>query len=70
MMKILHFRFLILALVLTSCAEHTVCEPNESLLTCSDSSLTDCDGFLKDKTLIIESIEGISHGEKKTNNKT
>ena len=59
------FRFSILALVLTSCAEHTVCEPNESLLTCSDSSLTDCDGFLKDKTLIIESIEGVSHGENK-----
>ena len=64
------FRFLVLALVLTSCAQHTVCEPNEQLLTCSDSSLTECDGYLKDKTLIIKSIEGISHGEKKTNNKT
>lgn len=57
------FRFLVIALFLSGCASFTTCEPNEQLLTCSDSSLTDCDGFLKDKSLIIESIEVIPNGK-------
>ena len=57
------FRLLILAFFLSSCASFTTCELNEQLLTCSDSSLTDCDGFLKDKSLIIESIEVIPNGK-------
>ena len=44
---------IILALALTGCAEHTVCEPNESLLICTTSDLTECDGYLQDKPLII-----------------
>ena len=34
-----------------------LCEPNEQLLICSSSDLTECDGFLKDKPIIIEEIE-------------
>ena len=36
---------------------HSVCEPNESLLICDSADLTECDGYLKDKPIIIEEIE-------------
>ena len=32
---------------------HCVCDKPEQLLICTDESLTDCQGFLKDKPLII-----------------
>ena len=32
---------------------HCVCDKPEELLICTDESLTDCQGFLKDKPLII-----------------
>lgn len=57
------FKFLIIVLFLSGCASFTTCEPNEQLLTCSDSSLTHCDGFLKDKSLIIKSIEVVPNGQ-------
>jgi|TARA_R100001463_G_scaffold112018_1_gene166994 hypothetical protein len=51
---------IILALALTGCNElgvapppFYVCEENESLLFCDDESLTECQGFLEDKPLII-----------------
>jgi hypothetical protein len=35
----------------------TVCEPNESLLYCRDSTHSRCVGYLDDKPLIIEETE-------------
>ena len=35
----------------------TVCEPNESLLFCKDSTHTRCVGYLGDQSLIIEESE-------------
>jgi len=32
---------------------HCVCDKPEQLLICTDESLTDCQGFLEDKPLII-----------------
>ena len=36
---------------------NTLCEPNEQLLICDSSSLLNCEGYLKDKDIIIEEIE-------------
>ena len=36
---------------------NTLCDPNESLLICRDDTLTDCEGYLKDKPIQIEEIE-------------
>ena len=33
------------------------CEATESLLICDSADLTECDGYLKDKPIIIEEIE-------------
>lgn len=60
------FKILILAAVLTGCAQHTVCESHEQLLICSNSSLTECDGYLKDKPLDLKILEGDSDGKNKT----
>jgi hypothetical protein len=57
MIKTYPFKFLLLVLIVTGCAQHTVCEPNESFLICTNSSLTECDGFLKDKNIIIEEFD-------------
>ena len=60
---------IILALALSGCSalEHrqnelllppnTICEFPNQLLVCDSSDLTDCDGYLKDKPIIIEEIE-------------
>lgn len=58
-------KFLILILVLSGCAENTICESHEQLLYCSDSSLTHCDGYLKDKPVDIKVIEGALDGQEK-----
>tara|TARA_R110002096_G_scaffold153_3_gene668 strand:+ start:1620 stop:1784 length:165 start_codon:yes stop_codon:yes gene_type:complete len=50
---IYRFKFLLLALVIAGCANNNVCEPNESLLVCTSSNLTVCNGFLDAKPLII-----------------
>ena len=36
---------------------HCVCDKTEQLLICTDESLTDCQGFLEDKPIIIEETE-------------
>ena len=54
-------KFLILIIVLSGCAENTICESHEQLMYCSDSSLTHCDGYLKDKPLNIKVIEGLEN---------
>lgn len=55
MMNLIYrFKFLLLALVIAGCANNTVCEPNESLLVCTSSNLTVCNGFLNAKPLIIK----------------
>ena len=36
---------------------NTLCEPNEQLLICSSSDLTECDGYLKDKPILIEETD-------------
>tara|TARA_R100000544_G_C2203909_1_gene48193 strand:- start:1 stop:195 length:195 start_codon:yes stop_codon:yes gene_type:complete len=63
-MRILNI--VVLMLFVTGCAQTNsllqpppfyLCEPNEQLLICSSSDLTECDGFLKDKPIIIEEIE-------------
>lgn len=70
-MKILNI--VVLALLVTSCSQinpfvresadpliippNTLCDPNESLLICTNDNLTDCEGYLKDKPIQIEEIE-------------
>lgn len=34
-----------------------LCEPTEQLLICSSSDLTECDGYLKDKPILIEETD-------------
>ncbi len=64
-----NLNILVIALFLSGCNAYnsndslsyppnTLCEPNEQLLICNSSDLTECDGYLKDKSLIIlEEIE-------------
>ena len=65
-MKILNLMLLVLFLTGCSALKEKLagpppfytCEPNESLLICSSADLTECDGYLKDKPIIIiEEIE-------------
>ena len=66
MKQMFHFKILILAAVLTGCAQHTVCDSHEQLLICSNSSLTECDGYLKDKPLDLKILKGDTDGKNKT----
>ena len=61
-----NLNILVIALLLTGCGTfnslsyppNTLCEPNEQLLVCNSSDLTDCYGYLKDKPVdIFEEIE-------------
>jgi len=65
-MKILSI--VLLAVLATGCSQsnksnslilppNTLCEPNEQLLICDSSSLLNCEGYLKDKDIIIEESE-------------